>query len=761
MKKPPAPLLATVTVLVAVALAVLVDTRGTGAFGGDQGFSVDRARADLSVLGRTPHPSGTPAHEAVRDHIVRALAASSLDPRVSTDTPVLPMRDQSHVAADVRNVTATIPGRDSTGRVLLVAHYDSVSVSPGASDNGLGVASLLEIARVLGQGSQPRNDVTLLFTDSEEFAQLGARAFLGSGAGGDPGRTVVLNLDARGTSGRVVMFETGPGSAAVLPALRHRPPATTSLAAEVYRHLPHETDFTQFREAGFAGLNFALVGGSAYYHTPRDDLANARPESLRDMGTTVLAATRELAAADLSAVGRDREVTYFTLAGLLVRYPAGLVLPLAVLAAVAVAAAVGLLLRRGRARTRALLVAAGTFPLVPLAAAALGWAGWRLVTLARPDYLTFPYGDPYRADLAKWGFAVAGVAVGGLWLLWRRRHGRDAEVHAAVVAWLALLALVAAVLAPGAAYLFTWPALAGAAGLAVLARLPEDSPWRSPVSLAAGAPAALLVVPLAVLLFGALGLATALAPLALLGLAGTLVLPALAGPARPRALAAGLAAVVVAGAGLVVAGTATDRVGPATPARVDLAYGLDADAGRAYWLSEDPAPHPWVRRHVGDRTMRLDGTFPNVSAADLRAGDAPVAPIPTPTLTAVEVGRNGATRDLRVRLGARDGRPALLALYVDTTGGASVEGATLGATRLSGGVNRVSVSGPWRWGLVFAAPPSEVELVLTVRGGPVRLMALAQVPELPATALAEPQPRTVTWASDATGMAFATRLVQI
>ncbi|MFF5175394.1 hypothetical protein ACFY3U_22565 [Micromonospora sp. NPDC000089] len=153
-------------------------------------------------------------------------------------------------------------------------------------------------------------------------------------------------------------------------------------------------------------------------------------------------------------------------------------------------------------------------------------------------------------------------------------------------------------------------------------------------------------------------------------------------------------------------------------------------------LSENPTPHPWARRHVGDRSTRLDGVFPNVSARDVWADDARLARIPT------------------------GGQPALLALYVDTTQ-ASVEGTTLGGTRLPGGVNRVSVSGPWRWGLVLAAPSSEVELVLTVRGGPARLLALAQVPELPAIALAEPQPRTVTWGSDATGMAFATGLVQI
>lgn len=50
---------------------------------------------------------------------------------------------------EYRNLIATLPGTDeSQPKLLIVAHYDTVSNSPGADDNASGVALLLELARV-------------------------------------------------------------------------------------------------------------------------------------------------------------------------------------------------------------------------------------------------------------------------------------------------------------------------------------------------------------------------------------------------------------------------------------------------------------------------------------------------------------------------------------------------------------------------------------------------------------------------------------
>ncbi len=65
---------------------------------------------------------------------------------------------QEYKAQDVtcRNLTIEIKGNRKPGEILIIgAHYDSIQGSPGANDNGSGVAALLEISRMFG--TKPRN----------------------------------------------------------------------------------------------------------------------------------------------------------------------------------------------------------------------------------------------------------------------------------------------------------------------------------------------------------------------------------------------------------------------------------------------------------------------------------------------------------------------------------------------------------------------------------------------------------------------------
>lgn len=68
----------------------------------------------------------------------------------------------------VVNLEVEIPGTRQAGEIIVIgAHYDSVEGSPGANDNGSGVAALLEIARVLA-GSRPQRTIRLVFFANEE-----------------------------------------------------------------------------------------------------------------------------------------------------------------------------------------------------------------------------------------------------------------------------------------------------------------------------------------------------------------------------------------------------------------------------------------------------------------------------------------------------------------------------------------------------------------------------------------------------------------
>ncbi|MEK8109221.1 M28 family peptidase [Micromonospora sp. M12] len=103
--------------------------------------------------------------------------------------------------ARVRNVVARLPGTASTGRVFLVAHYDSVQTGPGGNDDAAGTSTILEVARALTTGPRPRNDIVFVLTDAEEACLCGAAAFAASHPLAADGG-VVLNLERGAPPGR-------------------------------------------------------------------------------------------------------------------------------------------------------------------------------------------------------------------------------------------------------------------------------------------------------------------------------------------------------------------------------------------------------------------------------------------------------------------------------------------------------------------------------------------------------------------------------
>src|ERR671917_980413 len=276
-------------------------------------FSAERAFSHVEQIAERPHPVGSPANAEVRGYLVGQLEDLGLRPIVQ-EAPSARRKEGTASIARVHNIHARIPGSSRTGHVVLVAHYDSVPRGPGAADDGAGVAAILEIARAITSSSPPRNDIDIVFTDAEEPWLLGAQAFVRDDRL-DPRRSVVLNLEARGTTGPALMFESSPENSTLIPALASaRRPIAGSGWEACYQLLPGDTDFSVFRDAGFAGMNLALGEGSARYHTPEDSPANLDHASLQHMGATALAAARHLAGQDLGAP-RGGSLTYFTVLG--------------------------------------------------------------------------------------------------------------------------------------------------------------------------------------------------------------------------------------------------------------------------------------------------------------------------------------------------------------------------------------------------------------------------------------------------------------
>ena len=270
-------------------------------FSAMRAFEAERA----TIGGRKPHPIGSAENRAIRDRIIARFESLGYETRLQRTFAC-----DSHVnCATVENIIARTPDQLSGPTVLLSAHYDSVAAGPGASDDGTGVAALLEIARI-ARTERFRNPITFLIDDGEEAGLLGAEGFVADkSASGSI--AAVINLEARGTSGTSYLFETSPNNRWFLPlvanALPH--PVTTSLFFSIYELLPNDTDLTVFKRAGFAGVNFAYLRNVDFYHTPFDNIDHVDLRSLQHHGDNALAALRALGNTDLRRTREGNSVT--------------------------------------------------------------------------------------------------------------------------------------------------------------------------------------------------------------------------------------------------------------------------------------------------------------------------------------------------------------------------------------------------------------------------------------------------------------------
>ncbi|WP_211287481.1 M28 family peptidase [Isoptericola jiangsuensis] len=687
-------------------------------------FSATRAFEVVEAVGTDVHPHGTPANDAVRELLVQRLVDLGLDPEVVDGVGMDDgLGGQSRVAA-TRNVVATLPGTDPSVPLFLVAHYDSAEVSYGGNDDGAGLATILETVRALGDGPALRNDVVVVLTDAEEACLCGAEAFVHADPRAADGG-VALNFEARGTAGPAIMFETSDGNAGLVDAYADVPyPVGSSLAVEVYRILPNDTDFSPFlddADGRFTGLNTAYIDGSAAYHSPQDTPERMSLASLQHHGSNALALTRTLGDADLAALATPSggDATYFPLPGrLLAAYPGWLVWPLALAGVLAVAALAVVVGRRRRDDGErlagpgrlALGLAAGILPIVGAVLGAMGL--WALLVAVRPGYAELI--DPWQP----WGFRVALLGIVALvvtgWFVGLRRWLGSPALAVGALGWLALLGVVLAAVTPGGSYLAALPALAGAvAGIVALGR--GATGRRVAVTLGA-AVGVVVLAPVVLLFFPALGLATGAAPAVVAALLGLALVPVLAvvlptgRPGRWTVAACGAVAVGALAVGFVV-----DSFDAETPRPTALGYALDADTGDAWWVSDEVTPGDWTAQYV-DGTAPLSVRFPPLHD-EVWAGPARVADLPAPTVEVVDDVTTGDERSLTLRVRPGDGEigTAGALRYVDVSGAATDAG-VVRAAEVAG--RDVPVDAGGHLDTRFYAPDADgFEMTLTVAAG--------------------------------------------
>lgn len=495
-------------------------------------FAAGRAMPVLERLvgDGSPHPVGSAANAALRERLVDELTGLGLEPELQ-DAFACNLRFE--LCGDVVNVIATLPGPDAGPVVLLTAHYDSVAAGPGVSDDLVGVAAVLEAARHLLSDGGLTNRVALLFSDGEEAGLLGARAFLSHPLSREV--AVVVNVEARGTRGASLLFETSRDNHWLIRAFAAEAPRpmTSSLLYQVYELLPNDTDLTEYKSAGIAGVNFAYVDGLQLYHTPLDDLAHLSPASLQHQGENVLAAARAYAQADLSDPPAGGAIYTYVAPGLVAMSPIRWALPLAAIAVLGLLATL-LLAWRGGQVTLAGWALGFVASVVAVGFAGLLGAGVSgLLTLLRPEGQPF-WAQPLPARMAVWG--LAGTAATLSVAVVARTAGRWGLTLGAWTLWAAATLTVAIVLPSASAELLLVLLVATALHVVTAVARPRGALLTAAATFLSATGTAYVLLPLALDLESGLGLGFAGPIAVVVGLVATTATPLLAGVRayRPR-----------------------------------------------------------------------------------------------------------------------------------------------------------------------------------------------------------------------------------
>ncbi|HET7311181.1 MAG TPA: M20/M25/M40 family metallo-hydrolase [Mycobacteriales bacterium] len=723
---PPALLAAVISavVMAAVTIAALLPLASPAAPSGavSGGFPVQQAAKDLAVVAASPHPLGSPAQLTVEQFLVSELRGMGLDPQVQVEQVTLaPDPPHSVWTAPVRNVIARLrgSGADHAATVMIAAHYDSVPSAPGAGDNGAGVVAVLETMRLLAAGAPPRHDVVAVFTDGEEHEMLGSAAVVN-----EPwlrNVRVVLNTEGIGNGGRVTPALTSDRNGRVLRQYLHaRGDAVVYTALDApLNALDQGADLGRYQDVVPAGIEFSIIGGLPAYHAGTDTAAALNRGTLAEYGTVMLDLTRRLASSDLQHVNAPDLVAFTLTRHVTVAYSSAWSLPLALLTVITVIAAIGIAWRRRAVRLRRVATGWLGLGLAGLAGLASGTGAWMLATQVDPRLSDAVNGGSYHRLAAM--LAVVAAAVAGMLLLaWplRRRH-TGAEVAAGGLFGVALLAVLLAVTLPTAAYVATWPTLAGAAALAYLNWRPRSVLTQIAVATAAVMPAILLVAPLVATYFVlaarfelTMGIVAAPLPLVwlLAGLAVAVPLLSLAVRRlswRPAAVAAGTALALVA-AGAVI--DSTDN----HPRPDALVYQLNADTGTARWVAV-PGVDGYTRQvaATGWHSTRFEAD-PFHRVGDLFAARSITAPVATgltaPTARITGDTTAGAARVVSFTVQAP---PGTYALSTDVRASDGVRALTVDRSPIADATD----GGPSRVRVVAFAPGAPVFITATVAAG--------------------------------------------
>ena len=185
------------------------------------------------------------------------------------------------------NVIGIKPGTTAPAEVVVVgAHLDSVPLSPGANDNASGVATVLEVARLLAEVPTARSIHFVAF-GAEELGLVGSGYYVAT-------RTLsvrgMVNLDMVG-HGAQLLVSNSAGRGELLGIAEQ---AAGRLGIHVQRMSFGSSDHESFEKAGIPVV-FIHTGDDNAYHTPQDVSSRIDPQLLAQAASLAAAVVLDIA----------------------------------------------------------------------------------------------------------------------------------------------------------------------------------------------------------------------------------------------------------------------------------------------------------------------------------------------------------------------------------------------------------------------------------------------------------------------------------
>ena len=563
-------------------------------------FSTKRALEKVKELSVKPHYVGTANHEVVANYLQTELKNLGLETSFQTGFTMT----EKGTLVFTKNIIATIKGSNSSKSLLLLSHYDSAphSFSKGASDDGSGIATILESVRVfLYTKTKHKNDIIILFTDAEELGLNGAALFvtqhkLAKKVG------LALNFEARGTAGpSYMLMETNQGNAKMVAEFSKANvqfPVSNSLMYSIYKMLPNDTDLTVFRENGkIQGFNFAFIDSHYNYHTMQDSYENLNANTLAHQGSYLVPLLHYFSNADLTSLNSKEDAVYFTIPFTFINYPNSYILPLLIIAFGLFL--IFLIIGLGKQILRLDEIIKGCIPFFGsvLVAGFLTYVGWQLLLNFYPQYNDILHGFTYNGHDYIYAFVSLTMAI--CFLFYNSKAKRNPEMNALIVPlfiWL-LINTGIAIQLQGAGFLII-PVLFSTLILGFYVITQRSN---SIVNILFAIPTVVILVPFIVMFPVGLGLKILFGSAILTVLCFTLLTP-LFGAFKNKKLWA-LFCVLVSFSFFVKAHLkSTYEIGKAKPN--SLVYHLNTDSNKAYFTTYDKNLDVWTKKYLGEKPLK-------------------------------------------------------------------------------------------------------------------------------------------------------------